>query len=225
MRYRLLAAALAAVLSLAAVAPATAGGWAFAELVSPVDTVVAGKPVHIELRVLGHGMPDQISTTGSPLSIVATNRKSGAVVKAEAMPDQTSRTYRVTMTFPEPGAWKWTATDGGWVVLTSLPQLEVRSAGAASDATAAAGSGHVVRVTIRDGAFEIPDTPIHVGDTIEWTNEGALSHIVMASDSGFEDVPLLQPGETYRTAATVAGTFGIFCTPHTGMVARLVIKP
>jgi len=47
----------------------------------------------------------------------------------------------------------------------------------------------------------------------------------MASDSGFEDVPLLQPGETYRTAATVAGTFGIFCTPHTGMVARLVIEP
>ena len=225
MRYRLLAAALAAVLSLAAVAPAIAGGWAFAELVSPVDAVVAGKPVQIELRVLGHGVPDQVSTTGSPLSIVATHRESGAVVKAEALPDMASRTYRATMTFPTSGAWKWTATDGGWVGLTSLPQLQVCADAAEIGTTGESGAGHIVRVTVRDGAFEIPDTPIHVGDTIEWTNEGALSHIVMASDSGFEDVPLLQPGETYRTAATVAGTFGIFCTPHTGMVARLVIEP
>lgn len=180
-----------------------------------------GESIEVQLRVLPHGVagPEVFVGTQS-LSIVAVNVDTGRELRVQALPDEASRTYRASMTFPEAGAWKWSATDGGYVVATPLPPFTVTTDGTAAHMAATA---NVVKIAVRDGSFSMPDSPIHVGDTIEWTNTGSLTHVVMSSDRGFEDVPMLHPGDTYRTTASVAGSFAIFCTPHPGMVATLVV--
>jgi plastocyanin len=178
------------------------------------------------LRVLPHGIADRGTFIGNqPLSIVAVNVESGKELHALAAPNTVLQVYVVTMTFTEGGTWKWSATDGGYVVATPLPAIFVDPGDGSSAGDAARSSAStIVKISVSDGSFVLPSTPIHVGDTIEWTNVGSLSHIVMSNDRGFEDVPLLQPGDTYRTTASAAGTFAIFCTPHQGMVAKVVIE-
>ncbi|MGN6031310.1 MAG: cupredoxin domain-containing protein [Thermomicrobiales bacterium] len=225
MRRRLVAALLVTVLALAAIVPVSAGGFALARLVSPVEGIVVGKPVAVELQVLAHGIEGHVVTTSAPLTITARHRATGVEVDAVALPDAVSQTFRASITFPQTGEWSWSATDGGYVQPSPLPMLKVLGNGKDAEQATPAELDASVRVTIRDGGFELPDEPIHVGDTIAWVNEGTLSHVVMSADRGFENVPLLQPGETYRTTATEAGTFAIFCPPHAGMVASVVVEP
>ncbi|MGN6486160.1 MAG: hypothetical protein ACTHMX_17350, partial [Thermomicrobiales bacterium] len=101
---RIVAPVLAVVLILAAVAPVTAGGWAFVELAAPLEGVMVGRPVEVRLRVLPHGMANHGMVVGSqPLSIVAVNIESGKELHTQAMPDEGSETYRASITFPEAG--------------------------------------------------------------------------------------------------------------------------
>lgn len=193
-----------------------------ARLVSPLESVVVGKAVDVELEVLGHGMEGAPVVAGPTIQILAQHTESGQTLTTWAMIDKASSHYRATVTFPEAGVWKWSAKDGGYVVASPLPNITVL----ATADTGVVGKGEaasVVTIAVRDGSFTLPTTPIRVGDTIEWTNVGSLAHVVMSSDAGFEDVPLLQPGDTYRTTASTAGEFVIFCTPHSGMVATIVI--
>jgi len=175
--------------------------------------------------VLAHGVEGHVVMPSSWLEITARHRETGAEVTATALPDAASQTFRATMTFPQAGEWSWSATDGGYVQPSPLPTLEVGALGEGATPATPGGSGATVRIAIVDSGFSVPDEPIHVGDTIEWVNAGSLSHVVMSGDAGFEQVPLLQPGDTYRTVAVTAGSFAIFCPPHTGMVATLVVEP
>lgn len=194
----------------------------------PLGDVVAGQPVAVTLVAHPHGIANHGTVVDTrPLTIVATRVGSTTEIRVQAIPDKRATLYRATITFPEAGTWQWSATDGGYVQLSPLPSVTVRAKGSSvSDASGspAATRVAVVKIEVHDGSFSEPSASIHVGDTIEWTNVGSLSHVVTSRDPGFEAVPVLQPGDTYRTTANTAGEFAIFCPPHPGMVGTLVIE-
>ena len=60
----------------------------------------------------------------------------------------------------------------------------------------------------------VPDTvAIVVGDTVEWTNEDAMPHSVVA-DSGFFASPRLAKTDTYPYQFSTAGSVDYHCGFH-----------
>jgi plastocyanin len=224
MKRRFILAFAIACLVLGTVAPASAGGWAMAKLLSPRGPIVAGQEVAVDIQILQHGIPGHFVTNGGPLTIRATNRTTGKAIESTATSIGDGTTYRAIMTFNEPGEYKWTTTLNPFPMSSNLPGLIVLAPGEASTpALQPVRQGEAVTIGISDVGFTLPAAPIPAGTTIEWVNNGSLPHEVMADDLAFADVPILQPGESYRTTIATAGTYTIFCPPHTGMIGTLLI--
>src|SRR5690349_2244745 len=62
---------------------------------------------------------------------------------------------------------------------------------------AAASSGATVNITIGDNNFTPKSVTVNVGDTVVWTNQGAVAHDVTANDGSFMSPRNLAPGATY----------------------------
>ncbi len=211
-----------ACLVLSTAAPASAGGWAMAKLLSPRGPVVAGQEVAVDIQILQHGIPGHFVTNGGPLTIKATNRTTGRAIESTATSIGDGMTYRALMTFNEPGEYKWTTTLEPFPMPSALPGLIVLAPGEASTPTLQPSrQGETVTIGISDSGFTLPVAAIHAGATIEWVNNGSFAHEVMADNLAFADVPILQPGERYRTTIATAGTYTIFCPPHSGMIGTL----
>lgn len=91
----------------------------------------------------------------------------------------------------------------------------------------------IARVTIPEekAAFEPDEVRIKVGDTVEWTNEGIVTHTVTCDPTkavSQESVALpagAQPFDSgdltidsvYKQVFTVPGTYRYFCIPHEDM--------
>lgn len=69
--------------------------------------------------------------------------------------------------------------------------------------------------TIGDNFFKPENITVKAGDTVTWTNEGAVQHTVTADDGSF-DSGLIDPGKTFKTSFDKAGTFNYLCTLHAG---------
>jgi plastocyanin len=89
---------------------------------------------------------------------------------------------------------------------------------------AAASSGATVNITIGDNNFTPKSVTANVGDTIVWTNKGAVAHDVTANDGSFMSPRNLAPGATYSYTVTKAGTFGYICTIHLNQDGSLVVQ-
>jgi alcohol dehydrogenase (cytochrome c) len=64
---------------------------------------------------------------------------------------------------------------------------------------------------------------VAVGDTVTWTNEGAVPHT--ATDQGASwDTGLIDPGASVSITFDKAGVFRYFCQPHPWMVAELTVS-
>jgi plastocyanin len=92
---------------------------------------------------------------------------------------------------------------------------------------AAPGAQQTVNVSAVDFAFQPATITITAGDTIVWTNTGAVAHTVTASDGSF-DSGLFGPGQTYSRTFTTAGTIPYYCIPHGtpqggGMAGTIVV--
>ena len=73
-------------------------------------------------------------------------------------------------------------------------------------------------VSIRDNYFDPADIVVAPGTTVEWVNEGANPHSVVA-DNGMFDSGLLYPGESYQVTFDGQGTVTYHCSPEmTGSV-------
>ncbi|MFO7675211.1 MAG: plastocyanin/azurin family copper-binding protein [bacterium] len=85
----------------------------------------------------------------------------------------------------------------------------------------------VVPVSIVDFAF-VPDTvTVGPGDTVRWTNDGAMPHSSTSGVggvwNGLWDSGILASGESYGRAFDTPGTFPYYCSPHYLTMAGVVV--
>jgi plastocyanin len=97
--------------------------------------------------------------------------------------------------------------------------------GYSSDEPAAAAKAPAggTAVSVQDNTFQPADLKVAVGDTVTFTNEGAIAHTVTATDGADFDSGSLAPGATFSFTAEKAGTVSYVCSFHPGMQGTLAI--
>jgi plastocyanin len=88
--------------------------------------------------------------------------------------------------------------------------------------TAPATSGP--KVSVQDNIFKPGDIKVAVGDTVTFTNDGAIAHTVTATDGAEFDSGTLAPGKTFTFTADKAGTVKYVCTFHAGMQGTIEVR-
>jgi plastocyanin len=83
------------------------------------------------------------------------------------------------------------------------------------------GQTKTYNVQVRDGSCSPSVVHARVGDTIHWTNVGAMPHTVTAGNGAFDH--MLQPGQSYSYALRASGSVSYVCTFHPGMNGSLVV--
>jgi plastocyanin len=78
-------------------------------------------------------------------------------------------------------------------------------------------------VSVQDNSFAPADIKVAVGDTVTFTNEGAVTHTVTATDGADFDSGSLAPGKTYKWTAKKAGKVSYVCTIHPGMQGTIQV--
>ena len=105
-------------------------------------------------------------------------------------------------------------TAGAAIVINTLP----------------AEAGGVVDLQIIEPSLSNPLTwtytpdgaTVRVGDTLVWTNVGAVPHSVTADDGSF-DSGILMGGDTWSYTPSVGGTFAYYCSLHPAMRATVIV--
>jgi uncharacterized repeat protein (TIGR01451 family) len=114
-------------------------------------------------------------------------------------------------------------------VATSVKATPTRVVPTATPLPAPAGPATVSVKIVQPGTSATtwgysPSTiTIHVGDTVTWTNVGAMAHTVTADDGSF-DSGSLNTGDTWSMTFQTAGTFTYYCTPHPWMKGTVIVK-
>jgi plastocyanin len=91
----------------------------------------------------------------------------------------------------------------------------------------AAVAGGTIHVNITKLTYMPAEITVHVGDTIEWTNEDFVAHTATFNgDGGPEpwDI-IIAPGKTANFLIGRTGTFEYACRFHPNMKARIVVLP
>lgn len=99
------------------------------------------------------------------------------------------------------------------------------SSGSSSSTPTATGGGGAVNTapTMGDNFFKPEGITVKAGNTVTWTNDGAVQHTVTADDGTF-DSGLVDPGKTYKQTFKKAGTVSYKCTIHAGMVGKVIVQ-
>ncbi|MFL5735052.1 MAG: S8 family serine peptidase [Chloroflexia bacterium] len=79
-------------------------------------------------------------------------------------------------------------------------------------------------VEIVDYAFNPPNTTIHVGGTVRWTNTGPHTHTSTA-DGGQWDSGNLGVNESFEQVFMMAGIYNYHCTIHPDMTGSILVLP
>jgi plastocyanin len=87
--------------------PVSAGGWAVVHLDAVPSQVVAGSPVKLTFLVKQH---DVTPINVDRAYLVATNRETGEQLNVDAQPNGDVGHYKLDVTFPSAGPWKWKIT-------------------------------------------------------------------------------------------------------------------
>jgi plastocyanin len=90
---------------------------------------------------------------------------------------------------------------------------------AAAQAPKAAGT----TVSVQDNSFSPGTLKVSVGDTVTFTNDGAIAHTVTASGGADFDSGSLEPGADFKFTAEKAGTVSYVCTFHPGMQGTIEV--
>ncbi|HEY8005031.1 MAG TPA: cupredoxin domain-containing protein [Phenylobacterium sp.] len=106
--------------------------------------------------------------------------------------------------------------------LAAAPVVALSPHAMAKGHAAKPGAAAIYTVTLKDMKFGPTPPSIHVGDTIEWSNEDIFLHSATAKDKAF-DVEL-KPGAHLWTTFHKAGTYAFTCRYHPGMTGTLVVK-
>jgi hypothetical protein len=137
------AAILAVTAMLLAASVAVAGGWAQVTAKTvPVDPP-AGEETSISLSMLQHG---KTPVSWPKLTVIATDKISGAVVSAQATASGPEGTYIVKLTFP---------TAGDWTLSYSSPDLMMEGTAAVKVAAPVAAPAVTTPATEATPAFDV----------------------------------------------------------------------
>jgi len=68
-------------------------------------------------------------------------------------------------------------------------------------------------VSMVDSAFDPADVTVEAGETLTWSNDGALPHTATADDGSF-DTGTLDPGDSDSVRIDEPGTYPYYCTLH-----------
>jgi len=135
------------------------------------------------------------------------------------------------------GRWSWiwrmvlvgglTACAAPAAPATPTPPPPTPTAAPAASPTPAGGPP---RVIIRSFAFQPAALEVTVGTTVEWVNqEEAVPHTVTSGSPGYPsglfDSGRLSPGDSFRFTFQQPGTYEYFCSIHTRMRGRIIVKP
>jgi plastocyanin len=85
--------------------------------------------------------------------------------------------------------------------------------------TAATGT----EVSVQDNSFKPGTIKVALGDTVTFTNDGAIAHTVTATSGAKFDSGSLAPGATFKFTAAKAGTVSYVCTFHPGMKGSIEV--
>jgi plastocyanin len=78
-------------------------------------------------------------------------------------------------------------------------------------------------VVIRQMAFGLTPSGLHVGDVVEWVNDDIFQHTATARDGSFDLV--LRPKARAQTLLRKPGTIQVYCRFHPGMTLALNVAP
>jgi plastocyanin len=78
-----------------------------------------------------------------------------------------------------------------------------------------------IQVSIKNFAFDPAEVNINKGDTVTWTNNDSVTHII--SGDGFNSGSLGN-GQSYSFTFNTAGKFDYICSIHTYMKGSVVVK-
>lgn len=95
---------------------------------------------------------------------------------------------------------------------------------AAAKATITAPPIAASKVSVQDNTFKPGTIRVKAGDTITWTNDGAVAHTVTATDGANFDSGTLEPGKTFSFAADKPGTIHYVCNFHAGMRGTIEVR-
>ena len=155
---------------------------------------------------------------------------------------------KFTFTFKKAGVYNYKCTPHPWMeatVTVSEPgkappkeEPEEEDEGGSSappspsnpDPSGGSGSGpSTFDVNIVEGGstdewgYDPPALEVGVGDTVVWTNTGAVAHTVTADDGSF-DSGSIEPGATWEYTFEEVGEFKYHCDPHPFMVATVSVS-
>lgn len=108
------------------------------------------------------------------------------------------------------------------VPITTARYLPGRNRAATAASTGLA-SDTIVRVALRNLAFEPAELHVRAGTTIEWHNQDPLDHTVTAEDGSW-DSGSIAPDGVWRNRFPRPGRYVIVCTPHPFMRAEVVVE-
>src|ERR1041385_5057596 len=109
------------------------------------------------------------------------------------------------------------------VVLAALGTgLAACGGGSSSQTATAAGSG-ATKVSVQDNTFKPGTLTVKSGDTVTFTNDGAVPHTVTATDGADFDSGTLAPGKTFSFVASGHGEISYVCTIHPGMQGTIEV--
>lgn len=94
----------------------------------------------------------------------------------------------------------------------------------AAKATITAPPIAAAKVSVQDNTFKPGTIRVKAGDTISWTNDGAVAHTVTATDGAHFDSGTLEPGKTFSFAADKPGTIHYVCNFHAGMQGTIEVR-
>jgi plastocyanin len=112
------------------------------------------------------------------------------------------------------------------VVIAALG-IGLAACGGGDDSTPAAaqapGTGGGAKVSVQDNFFKPGDITVKSGDTVTFTNDGAVPHTVTATDGADFDSGSLAPGKTFSFVAAGHGKISYVCTIHPGMQGTITV--
>ena len=87
----------------------------------------------------------------------------------------------------------------------------------AAPAAAQAPAAGATKVSVQDNTFKPGDIKVKSGDTVTFTNDGAVAHTVTGTSGAKFDSGTLAPGKTFSFLASGHGKLTYVCTIHPGM--------
>lgn len=225
MNRRKLIAALAALCALGPiVAPVQAGGWATIELTEPVEDVVVGDVVALNIIVLQHGHNPADYTQ---VVVTASHAETGETSQVDAKATGEPGSYVAEVTFDQPGRWKLRADIPQYAIGSAFPTVYVHEVGdeiSPDPIVKSSVDADVVEVNIIGGTFTPSLATVSLGSTVRFTNADAIKHEVAFADSAIDDSGILEPGESFEVTFESPGSFVFVCGPHPGMSGTIEVK-